>query len=223
MNKRQEGQVAVFLAFVFGVGMAVLVLVPFGGPSAGGRDWGDVPSWVEALAVVVGIGYAAGQLSHSRAVRADESRPYVIVSAHFLRGTAWTIRLENIGRSPAWDVQTRFTPPVEGAFDDQMRGNVGHGLGDMAMFRGIGFVPPNYRWETLFDHLGKRKERGLPDRYEVELSYHDGRGNSFNDPPIVLDFAELADIMPPKSDLELLRLAVEAIAKPSPETPPKAR
>lgn len=180
---KERHNLAVLLAFLLGVALTVVILIPIG-QSGGDKAWGDIPTWVQALAVVVGLGYVASQLREARAVRAEQNRPYVVVSADRLRGAMWTLRLENVSRTPAWDVRVTFDPPLVGSFDDEMRDNVGYGLGDMSIFvTGVRLLPPHYRLETILDHFGHREEKGLPFRYEVQVSYHDGRGRSFEDPP----------------------------------------
>jgi hypothetical protein len=136
---------------------------------------------IQAGAVVFAALYAKGQLSELRESREQATRPFVVIDLQ----TAHTIaamRVRNIGQTIARNVTFAFSPPLECTWDDK-KGGGNYRLSKIEMFaNGIPSLPPGQELSTLLDQIPVRLEAGLPNRYEVEISYDGPNGRRYTEP-----------------------------------------
>ncbi len=94
-------------------------------------------------------------------------RAYVVVDLEIdvLRKALW-ITVSNIGRTQAEDVTIDFEPRLESAGDgDRYR------IAELPLWKEISSLAPSRTIRTFFDFAHIRRDLGLPDRYEVTVSY----------------------------------------------------
>jgi len=123
-------------------------------------------------------------------LREEQARPFVVIDIE-----PWNpfvdLKITNVGKTMAQDVQFRFDPRLKSAKDEQ------HGLvpvGETNLFKnGIASFPPGKQITLWFDRYPDRVEQGLPDRYEVQISYSDPSGKRYAE-PTVLDLGMYRDI-----------------------------
>jgi hypothetical protein len=116
-------------------------------------------------------------------------RPDVIVDFQVERGLLFVV-LKNIGSSSAWQVVTRF--------DCVFHGSGGRtSVPGLALFRGVGFMPPGKQFVQLVDPLSAYYSRREPLRITATVSYVDRDGRTYQERmPHDLDvYRELDDIL----------------------------
>jgi hypothetical protein len=102
-----------------------------------------------------------------------ERRPEIIVDFQIENGCLFVV-LKNIGTSSAYRVVTRFDRPF-------------HGLGgtkdvaEMALFRGVEFMPPGKQFVQLVDQIHAYFGRKEPPRVKATVTYADRDGRQFED------------------------------------------
>jgi hypothetical protein len=135
---------------------------------------------VEAAAVVIAVVYAKGQLGELRESREDTTRPFVVVDLDS-RHTIAFIRVTNFGQSIARNVNFTFTPALESTFDDR-KGNGEYRLAKIDIFaNGIPSLAPRRELSTILDQVPPRIQAGLPNSYEVDVSYEGPKGTQYTD------------------------------------------
>lgn len=162
------------------LGKEVLGLAP--------ETWDVIGVIVTAGAFFVGslVGLVAYfQLRQSRDAQRDQARPYVMltvepsaVSFGFLE-----LKLQNVGRGPAYDVAIKADPPFVRSDELTQSGKPELGgkkhkklLAQTRMFREpIEMLPPGFAMTTFFDSMVDRckVEDQLPSHHKVTLSYRD--------------------------------------------------
>jgi hypothetical protein len=129
-------------------------------------------TWValEAIAVVVTVGYAFLQYREMRDVRKAQERPYVIVDFDV---ADWLIDVAavNIGAGAATDVKFSFKPEL---IDSDNR-NLSQSF--WLFKEGAAFLPSGKRIATLFDGANRYFGSGKPLRFQVDISYRDTQGD----------------------------------------------
>jgi hypothetical protein len=123
-------------------------------------------------------------------LREEQARPFVVIDIE-----PWSpfvdLKITNVGKTMAQDVQFRFEPKLESVKDEQ------HGfvpVGETNLFKnGIASFPPGKQITLWFDHYPDRIEKGLPDRYDVEISYVGPSGKRYAETTI-LDLGMYRDI-----------------------------
>jgi hypothetical protein len=152
---------------------------------------GSISAALTALVAVVAAVYAARQWKSTEqqrrsAQRAEQeaTRPYVTVGLEESPTSPMILDLviRNIGRRPAVDLSVTITPPPERARE-----------ADNAQLRKTrmlneptAWLSPGQEMATLFDSLKERHGRtDLPDRYDVEISYHDTSGTSYSETAVL--------------------------------------
>lgn len=149
-----------------------------------GVAWTDsavaLASIASAVGVALALGIAAFQLRHARMVRDDQTRPFVVLDLE--PGTSNVLLdlvITNIGTTPAQDVTFVFSPAVQSGLDGQMGRQP---IEDWAVIaEGVPWMPPGREIRMLFDRGPDRKQRKLPDSYDVEVRYLNISGKEFCD------------------------------------------
>lgn len=158
--------------------------------------WTDIGSFVTAIVTVLVLAaaaiFAGRQVREARRFREAQFRPFVILDFSYFNMFA-ELTITNIGTTLARDVTFDFDPPLKTALDDDPK--YGHVLADSYMFReGIPSLPPGKLITIVFDKEPERSKAGLPDRYDVVVTYRDPFGHEYDrDPPIVLDLGVYRD------------------------------
>ena len=112
---------------------------------------------------------AKRQVAEAVALREEQARPFVVVDfdAH---DHVIDLVVSNLGNTLARDVRFRIDPPFASTLNDP-------GPQDLKMLReGISSLAPGKQIRTLFDAFTQRENSGLPDAYEVVVSYADEKG-----------------------------------------------
>jgi hypothetical protein len=137
-------------------------------------DWAGLTCLVLVVAAIL----AWIQAREARKLREERARPFVVVD-FVLWNIIIELKIENIGATMARDVRFKFTPPLQSTFDTE----AGHTpLREASVFQdGIRSLPPGKEIVMLFDRGPTRTEQGLPDAYEVEVSFTDALGKRRTD------------------------------------------
>jgi hypothetical protein len=160
------------------------------------RDASSIAVIVEAAAVVVGLVFAAGQVRAAKRLREDQARqateaqevtlrPYV--AAHLDCETSifdTRLVIENLGRTPAYDVTFEVDPPLAGTIE--------HPEEITPINKGISFLAPGQRVTCSFEMIYDRDE-SLPSRWDLTVRYSGRGGVQFDPEPQVLDFSHYWD------------------------------
>jgi hypothetical protein len=128
--------------------------------------------------------------------REAEARPHVIIDLEPERPPFIYLVVMNLGRTMASNVRFEFNPPIQSSQDPQWRLPIGR----IKLFTsGIPSLAPGKRHVTFFDSIVLRQELGLPDNYEVRVSYDGEDRKSFVDTQR-LDLDLYRDLRPVQRD-----------------------
>jgi hypothetical protein len=134
------------------------------------------PTWTDIATVailggqlvllLVAAAFAKRQLTEARELRAAQVRPFVMVDlGEAARPKIIDLVIKNIGTTIARDVTFEFdTPPKSstgGAYFDSWK----------VLSEGISTLPPGREYRTVIDSAPARFASGLPDEYDVTVSY----------------------------------------------------
>lgn len=149
-------------------------------------DWAGLQFVVLVIAALV----AWRQVREARRQREEQARPFVVMTLE-IRSTVGEFRIENVGRTIARDVRFAFDPPIESSWD----GDAGHVpfAKTNLLQHGIPTLPPGKPVEALFDQLPARLQKGLPDDYEVTISYEDPLGKKYSE-PMTVGYSHLKEV-----------------------------
>lgn len=135
---------------------------------------------VEAAAVVIAVLYAKGQLGELRDSREETTRPFVVIDFDAWK-TLIYLKVKNVGQSIARNVTFKFSPPLESTWDGK-HGEGEYRVAELEMFAaGIPSLAPAKEHSTIFDQFPDRLPAGLPNRYDVEVSYEGPNGRKYTD------------------------------------------
>lgn len=137
---------------------------------------------LQFLVLVAAAIFAWRQSGEARRLRLERSRPHVLIDL-VVWETVAEFRITNIGTTVARKVRFAFDPPLVSSRDDEPT-NVP--LAATNLFKhGIPSMAPGKVIDGLFDQLPQRMKRGLPDDYEVTVSYTDALGERYSEPMTV--------------------------------------
>jgi hypothetical protein len=137
-------------------------------------DWAGLQFAVLVIAAWV----AYRQVREARRLREEQARPFVVIDL-VVWETIAEFKITNIGPTIARNVRFKFKPPLQSSRDSKATTTA---LAETNLFkRGIPSLPPGKEIIALFDQLPTRIERGLPDDYEVTVSYRDGLGKKYSE------------------------------------------
>lgn len=139
---------------------------------------------IQAGAVVFAALYAKGQLAEFRESREQTTRPFVVIDLETWQTIA-TLKIKNIGQTIARNVRLSFSPTLTSTFDGQMGGGSYHLIEIDMLANGIPSLAPGRELSTLFDQVPQRLEAGLPNRYEVKLTYEGPNGKNWTDDQVL--------------------------------------
>jgi len=148
---------------------------------------GGVAAVATFVIAVVAVLYASrqvkgarDQLDEARTLRLEQAQPYVVVYATPNRVSPQMIEvvIQNLGATGAKDVSIVSSPPL--LRTDQEGGSEEVGLPDT-----MPFLAPDQEWRTVWDAAIERKDSGLPDRYEVTVTYTDSLGTTHTTPSVL--------------------------------------
>jgi hypothetical protein len=119
---------------------------------------------------------------------ATDRRPEIIVDFHVERGLLFVV-LKNIGASSAYRVVTKFDHPFRGLGGKK-------DITEMALFRGVEFVPPGKQFLQLIDQASAYFGRDEPRRLKATVTYADRDGRKFEDvmPHDLQVYRDLGDV-----------------------------
>jgi hypothetical protein len=163
---------------------------------------------LQLLVLTAAAVFGRRQLNEAKELRESQTRPFVVIDLGSSAHTLFDLVVRNIGPTLARDVRFEFNPPIRST-DDSLDPN------KLKMFReGISTLAPGKEIRTLFEKGPARHESGLPDTYEVTVSYTDQTARREYEEKIDLDFG-LYWNRPTvtRRDLHDLHKQLEAIAK----------
>ncbi|MEO2106133.1 MAG: hypothetical protein ABGZ36_10900 [Actinomycetota bacterium] len=152
---------------------------------AAGAAWLTSFATLATLAVIIASAfYAKKQYELGRETRRDQSRPYVVVSIDVEQQHVFMLCVENVGRSPAFNVRINFDKPPRSLHKD---------IENVRMLKDpIPTLPPRRKlrawWEVAFDVFSSEKPYPHPLSYRVEVSYEDHEGHEYGPETYILDF-----------------------------------
>jgi len=151
-------------------------------------SWTDIGTFAvlaaQLLVLVIGGYFAWRQVREARRLREETVRPFVLLDFEPFNAFV-ELSIKNVGSLLARNVRFTFDPPVETTFDSNPEFGP---LAEKQLFQeGIPSLPPAKEIRMMFDRGVDRTERGLPDSYEVEVSYTDPFGHPFTE-RMVIDF-----------------------------------
>ena len=169
-------------------------------------DWAGLTFLVIAAAAFV----AWRQVKEARTLREEQARPFVVIDFEPW-GVIIDLKITNVGKTVARDVQFDFEPRLAAAKDDKP------GLTPIAetnlFTNGIPSLPPGKEITLFFDSFLERNEKGLPDKYDVDVSYSDPSGKRYTE-QTVLDLAVYFDLgQITRHDIHDVHKQLEKIAK----------
>jgi hypothetical protein len=157
----------------------------------------------QLVVLVLAARYARRHVDEARELREAEARrreaearPHVIIDLEPERPPFIYLVVANLGRTMASNVRFEFNPPIQASQDPQWRLPISR----IKLFTsGIPLLAPGKRHVTFFDSMVLRQELGLPDNYEVRVSYDGEDGKSFVDTQR-LDLDLYRDLRPVQRD-----------------------
>ncbi len=103
-------------------------------------------------------------------IRALRGGPEAIADFVFEDGLIY-ISIKNIGTKPAYHVSVQFDKPIVGVEGKK-------NISDLALFRGIAFLPPQKEIRTFLDTSDSYFRRKEPTVISTEIRYENRRGKS---------------------------------------------
>jgi hypothetical protein len=133
---------------------------------------------LQFVVLVVAALIAWRQVNDARRVREERARPFVVMDIEVFQ-TISEFKITNLGPTIARNVRFSFNPPLQSSRD----GNDGvTPIAETNLFKiGIPSLAPGKEIVALFDQLPERLSRGLPDDYEVTVSYDDASGKCLSE------------------------------------------
>lgn len=149
-------------------------------------------AFVTAWLVLGQLRAARRQLTDARSAQAEQERPYVIVFIDTSEASQQLMDLvvQNVGRTPAWNVRIHLDPPPVRAQETP-----GLELAKARLFNEhLPLLPPGRTIRAFFDSAIDRKGEDLPTEYRVRVTYENLRGERW-DEESVLDLETLRGAM----------------------------
>ena len=176
----------------------------------------DTASWISAWAavgtlivLVVSAVYGIRQFGEAKGLRREQARPFVVPSIGVEQQMLFMLVIENVGKTPAYDVVVAFDPQPQSEMKD---------LEAVAILKKpIPTMPPgqNFRayWESSLTVFDEEKPYQHPMTYKVTVTYKDSTGRKYGPEDYVLDFHVYeGQAIGPKGVTELVK-AVEELTK----------
>lgn len=132
--------------------------------------------------------YARGQVRQAVELRRDQSRPYVVPSIEVEQQFMFMLTLENVGRTPARNIEIAFDQPPRSTLKD---------IEAVRFVREpIPTMPPGQKFRAYWESalalalavFSDENPYPHPVSYRVRVSYHDHQGHHFGPEDYVLDF-----------------------------------
>lgn len=168
--------------------------------------WAAVGMLIVLLVTAV---YAALQFREAKGLRREQTRPYVVPSIGVEQQILFLFIVENVGKTPAFDVTIDFDPSPQSEMKDLEAVSI--------LTQPIPTMPPGQRfrayWESSLTVFNKDTPYSHPMTYTVRVSYKDSRGQKYGPDEYVLDFRVFeGQALGPKGVGELVK-AVEELTK----------
>ena len=176
----------------------------------------DAPAWVSAgaavatfLVLVVTAIYAVRQFSEAKELRREQTRPFVVPSIGVEQQFLFMYVIENVGKTPAFDVSVAFDPAPESDLNDLENAWI--------LTQPIPTMPPGQRfrtyWESALTVFSEEKPYGHPLSYQAFVTYQDSAGRKYGPERYVLDFQVFRGQAGGTKGLPELVKAVEELTK----------
>jgi hypothetical protein len=141
-------------------------------------------TWATFVVLLVTAIYAVRQVQAAEKLRRDQARPYVVPSIDVEQRTIFMLKVENVGKTPAHNIELRFDVPPRSEMRD---------LENLRMLtEAIPTMPPGQRfrayWESSLTVFDDKKPYPHPLSYRVTVIYEDHQGRVYGPEPYVLDF-----------------------------------
>ncbi|MFI6783888.1 hypothetical protein [Micromonospora sp. NPDC050276] len=147
--------------------------------------WAAGAGWTTTVVAIVASVAAFWQVREARDLRREQAQPYVIAymetspaSEHLM-----DLVIKNVGTTPARDVTVVSVPPlVRTSLADTEWEN-------LEIPAVLPMLVPGQEWRSYWDSGIERKDKGLPDRYEITATYKDSRNRVMEPTIAILDWA----------------------------------
>lgn len=176
----------------------------------------DTAAWVSAWAavgtlvvLVVSAVYGIRQFGEAKKLRREQARPFVVPSIGIEQQMLFMFVIENVGKTPAYDVAVAFDPQPQSEMKD---------LEAVAILKKpVPTMPPGQKfrafWESSLTVFDEKKPYQHPLTYNVGVTYKDSTGRKYGPEAYVLDFHVYeGQAIGPKGVSELVN-AVEELTK----------
>ncbi|MGH3788307.1 MAG: hypothetical protein ACRDRG_17580 [Pseudonocardiaceae bacterium] len=144
--------------------------------------WTAAASWATFLVLASTLYFVYRQVAEATTLRREQTRPYVVVSIDVEQRSLFMLTVENIGKTPAFDVAIKFNEPLRSSMKE---------IEQVRMLREpIPMLPPGRRlravWEVSFTVF--EKDYPYPLSYQATVKYKDQKGHNCGPETYVLDF-----------------------------------
>lgn len=144
--------------------------------------WTAAGTWAMVLVLAITLYFVYRQVQAANELRRIQTRPFVVVSIDIEQQMLFMLTVQNVGNSPAYDVEMLFDPPVE---ESMMDGD------DLLLLKEpTPMIPPKRTlraaWESSIRVLAD--DYPHPRTYRVAVTYRDHDGQKYGPETYVLDF-----------------------------------
>gem|GEM_PF-1863416 len=173
-------------------------------------EWEAAGVWFTGLLTVGLLVYAATQLGESKRLRAEQTRPFVVVD--LVPDFLTIMVVKNVGSTVARNVRVCFDRRIETTLSS------GANWQDSGLFQdGIKTLAPGRELRFNFDSIVQRVKSGLPLRYTATVIYDGPQLRRFRrtkplQDEFVLDVSVFVGASPPRRDVHDVVKAIEKLA-----------
>ena len=132
----------------------------------------------QLVVLLFAVVYARRQVREARELREEQARPFVVVDFEPDRVPFMNLAVANLGRTMARNVRIEADPPLQSTVYDSGE----FPLADLKLFtESIPSLAPGKRIVLLFDQMIDRAKAGLPESYQMRLTYEWDGGEPLSD------------------------------------------
>ncbi|GIF44407.1 hypothetical protein [Actinoplanes xinjiangensis] len=147
--------------------------------------WAAAAGWTTACIAVIASVAAFRQVRIAREVREEQAQPYVVAFMEPSQAEQHILELaiKNFGTTAAHDVRVESNPPlVRTASEHEKESET------VKLFDIMPVMAPGQEWRIFWDSTLRRKDAGLPDRFEITIYYKDSHSKEMKPTKAVLDW-----------------------------------
>ncbi|MEU4593221.1 hypothetical protein [Micromonospora aurantiaca (nom. illeg.)] len=147
--------------------------------------WAAAAGWTTATVAVVAAMAAFRQVREARKLREEQAQPYVVAYMEASPASEHIIDLvvKNFGTTVARNVRITSNPRL------LRSGAGGEKVEEVALFDVLPVLVPGQEWRTFWDSGISRSGLDAPDKYEIEVTYQNSKGDPMDPTLAILDWA----------------------------------